>query len=437
MFRIVRAIVSVGLVLLVIAALGSRTMAGGQTAQFPQASAGPGQTFRGLFLRTHPDSGAARSQVYLVHADEIVMNDGARVEGWKALAADIGASGAGGLDAGSRAPSTWYEIHAIRSSLNGTKNLLLHRAKDYLEDQVQTRTAAAETLADSADRTTLAQGFQVGVRGKVEFVDVSLRKNGSPSGRMWLTIESGGTGAVAATSDHLQAANLPATTTFIRFVFRAPPELVASTDYRLVLHGDFAVHSANNVSWLGEAGNAYPRGSSEQRSGTAWSPTATVQDFAFRIYVTENDTAVVMPAGYDERAKIGYVYNNRDGALDGFVAMDREVMPLTWAGTGDFPNRTPVLIDLREHIPPGPIRLELSAANTQALNRVTAGPVPPGFDAGALSFNRSEGGQTSVVVASPSDAQTAMLGRMITEYQAGYFFTTGGRARVYVSMWAW
>ena len=421
MFRIVRADVSVWLVLLFIAALGSRTVAS-----------------RGLLLRTHPNKDAASSQVYLVHADEIVMNDGVRVENWDAITANIGTMGAGGLDIGSKAPSTWYEIHAIRSSRNGTRNLLLHRAKDYLEDQVQTRTSAAENLADAGDRTALAQSFQVGVKGHVEFVDVSLRKNGSPTGSVWLTIESDVTGgAAAATSDRLDAAKLPATPTFIRFVFRAPPELVASRDYRLVLHGDFAVHAVNNVSWLGDAANPYPRGSSGQHNGLAWSQTGTVQDFAFRICVTENDGAVVMPEGYDERAKIGYVYNNSNGNFDGFVAMDREVLPLTWAGTGLFLNKTPLLIDLRAHIPPGPIRLELAAANNRVPNRVGAGPVPAGFDAGMFNLNRGEGGQTSVLITSPSDEQSVMLGRVITEYQAGYFFTTGGRARVYVSMWAW
>ena len=38
--------------------------------------------------------------------------------------------------------------------------------------------------------------------------------------------------------------------------------------------------------------------------------------------------------------------------MAGFVAMDREVMPMAWAGTGDFANTSPLLIDLRRMIPP-------------------------------------------------------------------------------------
>lgn len=402
------------LALLVLVVVGSGPLVRTQAVSTPQspgaattATAGVRQIFRGLLLRTHPNRDAAASQVYLQHADEIVMDDGVRVENWEALAANIGTTGAGGLDVGSKAASTWYEIHAIRSSRTGARNLLLHRAKTYREDQSQPRPSGAENLRDTAERSMLARGFQVGVRGRVEFIDVSLRKNGSPPGSVWLTIESGA-GAAVAESDRLDATKLPGTPTFIRFIFRASSELAASTEYRLVLHGDFAIHPANHVTWLD-----------------------------FKVHVTQNDEAVVMPEGYDERAKIGYVYNNEDGSLNGFVATDREVMPLVWAGTGDFPDKSPRLFDLRAFIPPGAIRLELSAANTQAPNRVIAGPVPAGFDARASDFNRGEGGQTSVMVTVSSDAQSILLGRMITEYQAGYFFTTGGRARVYISMWVW
>jgi hypothetical protein len=408
--------------------LGSAAAAGQTTV---------GEVFRGLLLRTHPDHDAAGSQVYLQHADEIVMHDGVRVENWDALSADIGKSGAGGLDAGSETPSTWYEIHAIRSSRDGNRNLLLHRARHYAPDQSQRGTSGTEALADTADRMALGQTFQVGVEGRVEFVDVHLRKTGAPAGVVWLAIESDGAEGPSAVSTRVDAARLPAAATFVRFVFRTPPTLRPAREYRLVLRGNFPQHASNNVSWSGERSNVYQRGAAQQHNGSSWTETQTVGDFAFTVYVTQNDGPVVMPAGYDQRAKIGYVYNNEGSSFTGFVAMNREVMPLSWAGTGDFGNTTPSLFDLRAFIPPGPIRLELSAADTQAPNRVIGGPVPTGFDARASDFNRGEGGQVSVLIAVPSDAQSMPMGRIITEYQAAYFFTTGGRARVYLSMWAW
>src|SRR5690348_665746 len=58
------------------------------------------QSFRGLYLRTHPDADVATTKILLIAADEIVLSDGARLTGWSNLAADLAVSGAGGLDAG-------------------------------------------------------------------------------------------------------------------------------------------------------------------------------------------------------------------------------------------------------------------------------------------------------------------------------------------------
>ena len=86
------------------------------------------------------------------------MDTGNRVATWDDLSAVITTAGAGGLDTGSEAASTWYEIYAIRKSSDGTKNLLLHRAKDYFLDESQTTSNNALTLnrVSAATQTTIA-----------------------------------------------------------------------------------------------------------------------------------------------------------------------------------------------------------------------------------------------------------------------------------------
>lgn len=400
------------------------------------------QTFRGLLLRTHPDYGAAASKVFLVHADEVVLDDGVRVPDWNNLTADVTVAGAGGLDTGVEAPATWYEIHVIRKSGDAARSLLLHRAKAYRNDQTQPGGAADERLRDSSERTKLAQSMESASGGSVEFIDVSIGRKGSPAGSLWLTVEAdaGGSpaGAALATSDKLDVSKLAATATFVRFIFRAPPALKAGGPYYVVLNSDFPIDGSSSVAWTGNASDVYAKGSAMRFNGTAWSPAAVVRDFTFRVYVTERETPVSMPAGYDQKAKIGYVYNNSDGHFDGFVAMDHRVMPLLGAGVSAFANDTPVLFDLSRSIPPGPIRLELSGSNEAPGARVAAQPVPMGFDASpAGGFTRSQGGQASGVVTVGSAGPSVLLGSVVTEYQACYFFTTGRLARAFISMWEW
>jgi hypothetical protein len=398
-------------------------------------------TFRGLFLRTHPDHDKAPFVVSLLHADEVVLDDGTAVADWNRLEADIRAAGSGGLDSGAKAPNTWYEIHAVRKRSDDVRSLLLHRAREYELDQRQLSGAARERLRDAGIRTRLAQGFQIKTAGPTEFADVLISRSGAPRGSIWLSIEaddgSGSPGGqVLATSDKLDAAVLPQQAGLIRFIFRSPPLLESATPYHLVLSADFARSPANGIIWSGAAQDVYRAGVARQSDGSSWRRTAVVRDFAFRLFVTK-EGPVVLPPGFDQQTKIGYVRTGPSGELNGFVARDRRVMPLTGSGTSGFSNVVPVLFDLSGSIPPGPIRVELTGANEIVGMRVAAQPVPMGFDARATNFSRDEGGHTSALISVPSQEQSVMLGSVVTEYQACYFFTTGGVGRSTVSSWEW
>jgi hypothetical protein len=107
----------------------------GGTDRYAGGAAG---VFRGLHLRTSPNADVAATTVTLLRADEIVSDDGYPWSVTTPLSAVISSSGAGGLDTGAEAASTWYEIYAIRKSSDGTKNLLLHKAPTFSLDQSQT-----------------------------------------------------------------------------------------------------------------------------------------------------------------------------------------------------------------------------------------------------------------------------------------------------------
>ena len=288
------------------------------------------QSFRGLTLQTSPDADLAAANVFLNHADEIVMQDGVSVSDWNDLTANIAVSGAGGLDTGSEGASRWYSIHAIRKSSDGTKNLLLHRAKSYDLDANYTTTNTSLQWRMAASRTKVAQGIKTTVTGYVPFVDVQLLKNLSPTGNMWLTLEadSGGypSGTALATSDKLDVSLIASSAQFVRFIFRIPASLTATTQYHIVMQGDYTASDTVNLSWYAHSVGTYAGGQAASFYSGTWALVGGGgYDFVFKVYVTQNDTALTMPSGYDQYALIGWVYNNSSSNFVFMSAVDRDV----------------------------------------------------------------------------------------------------------------
>lgn len=164
--------------------------------------------FSGLVLRTHPDDGiggGCSSRISLLKASHITMEDGTIVNDWPMIVADAMSVGLNGLDQGSLAGDCWYEVYAIRRSDTGQRGLVLHRHKHYVLDQNQQNGETVIPLRYSTSYTKLAQSFKPALSGKLEILDVPLKRVGSPGGYLWFTIEAdnGGTpsGTPLATSE--------------------------------------------------------------------------------------------------------------------------------------------------------------------------------------------------------------------------------------------
>lgn len=330
------------------------------------------QSVRGLTVRTHPDADKAASQL-LVAADAIVMDDGQEVQTWVNVAVDLTVSGAGGLDTGAAAASAWYSLWAIYDGTN--KKALLHRAKDYFLDEAYTSGIDGQhALRDAAARTRLAQGFKVDVAGPCEFVDIQLLRTGTPSGQFWVTIEAnnGGvpSGTPLATSDKYDALRLDtAAGRWVRLPFRTPASLSAATQYHLVLYGNFTVSASHYLAWRADTGSAaYGNGAKAAYDGATWT-TDTDDDFAFKVYITQNDTAVTLPSGYTQKALIGYARTNTGGALKRFFQRDRTI---TCGQDGDwYINNTAAvcdLVSLDEWLPPCPALATFMGSSASAID---------------------------------------------------------------------
>lgn len=349
-------------------------------------SSGPTQAFRGLHLRTHPDADQAAAKVMLVHADEIVFSDGTRVtSGLDRLVADITASGAGGLDTGSEAASTWYEAHAIRKSSDGTLALMLHRAKSYALDQQSTTTNTAYSLrrATAPTRTKLTQSVVPALSGTVPFVDLQLNRDNAVSGRIWVTLEADAAGSPSgtplATSDKLEAGNIADANQWLRFVFRTPAAVVASTTYWLVLQADYTASDTVVIAWQVDSSNPYAAGAFKSFDSGAWVAVAST-DATFKLYVTQNDLSVTLPSGYDQSCKVGYAQNAASSNLKSFVAIDRSIDYQSGAGDANnvasVTNIFPTLVDLSLWLPPVPAAALVIGRNAAALGSVWLSGVP-------------------------------------------------------------
>ena len=395
------------------------------------------QTFRGLHLRTSPNADVAATTVTLLRADEIVLDDGTRVADWDDLSAVISSSGAGGLDTGSEAASTWYEIYAIRKSSDGTKNLLLHRAKDYLLDESQTTVddQAGMNRATAPTRTKGGQSFDTDVTGPVERIDLAWDKDGSPSGRFWVTIEADAAGSPSgtplATSDKLDASLVAASTVtqWVAHIFRSPATLTAGTTYWIVPQFDYAASDANNLRLKLNSAGGYAAGLFKTLDTGVWT-TVAGYDAAFKVYVTENDAAVTMPSGYDQKCKVGYVYNDSGSNLNPFDARDRTVYLLEYINLATFSVAVSTLADMSTVLPPGPVvaRVRFQAQSASNAYANFAG-VPWGYDE-----NIQVGHQIQINAAAISEGSP---GEIPTEYQGLYGYVSSGSVRLIPAGFRW
>ena len=401
------------------------------------------QTFRGLRVSTHPDADVDDKKV-LFSADSIVMDDGEEIAGWSNVVVDLSVSGANGLDTGTEQASTWYSLWAI---YNGTtKAGLFHREKNYLADSTGNYNTGEDgghalRRASAPVNTKLNQGFQLATVGLLEFIDVKLVKAGTPTGEYWFTIEtnSGGvpSGTVLATSDKYDVSRLTTTATWVRMPFRTPASLSASTQYHLVLQGNYTASDTNNLSWRADVSAAsYASGSKGFYDGATWT-NDTDDDFLFKTYITQNDTAVTLPTGYTQKALIGFAYNDGSSNLVPFLQVDRTVFGGQSAGwkIGSFTNTTADLKSLAAVIPPRPCLVTLfgygdTGAATMRVGRLFAPDI--------LGVMTTEYVGSSVVYC-PAAGGMATYPPIALEYQAMMHVvqSSGGNNLIWVGAFQW
>jgi hypothetical protein len=360
--------------------------------------------FSGLLLRTHPEIDRAPLEVNLVHADEILLNDGYRLRNINDLTADISVQGVGGIDAAtpSPVPTHWYSVFVVRNPSTKEVKLICHPSLSYFLDQSMATTSGASTLrATSGSNVRIAQGFKVATIGgaPIDFVDVRITRIGAPVGRVWLTIEGDASGSPdgtpLATSDKLNAATLSTNVSWIRCPFRVPhTPTSAATQYHLVMYGDYTFSAVNAVTWSGHS-NIYANGVGKVWNGTTWE-TSGLADYTFKLWLRTNNTGLQLyaqDAGFTQSCRVGFFYVNSSSFLEPAICFNRKIIPLLFKTAYAATPTEPTLVDLSAMLPPVPCFWWPGVYNASAGSDSRISPVPDGYGTG----NTRVGGAIRIV----------------------------------------
>jgi hypothetical protein len=334
----------------------------------------------GLSIGSHWHPYKKTTTILLKNANAIVMENGDHVSGWSNLTANITTSGAGGLDSVSGlAANTWYSVYAIYNPDTGNKALLLHQLETRVIDQnwpiaIDTEVAFLGFNATNATNpftryvTKLSQSFVPTVTAPVYGVEVRMGCQLIDAGNCWITLEhddgfGNASGSVVATSRVISTlergpvGTSPGTWNTL-FLFDTLTTLGSGGRYHFVVNTDrlpAVTLDANAITIEGNTApttnilqrnfmasvgyNAFPgndiySGYGDCRSWNAvsqswWTTSNTGTGFAeptdlyFKIWHIFNRNNVVLPAGYTQKALIGYACTNVNSRLKEYKQVDR------------------------------------------------------------------------------------------------------------------
>jgi hypothetical protein len=138
---------------------------------------------------------------------------------------------------------------------------------------------------------SLAQTFKAGVTGKIDEVDLFLRKFGGPTDPINVEVRdatSSGAGGTVLASQSVPAATVPAFPgAFLTITFTTPAPVTAGTLYAIVASTSQA---SVDYAWTSSGGDSYADGaafSSPSATGP-WTAFDPPTDFAFRTYAIPN-----------------------------------------------------------------------------------------------------------------------------------------------------
>ena len=181
---------------------------------------------------------------------------------------------------------------------------------------------AYRAMGDATARTRLAQGFKVTTTGWYAYVVMGVRKVGSPTDTLTVSImnDSSGPSGTAVTNGTatFDGSTLDTSLRYVPFVFDPPVYLTADTQYHIEFKKSTAVDAANYFQWAEDTGNSYGSGTAYTYAPSTYTAVSG-SDFCFQIFEHTTDWVPLRP-------RIGWSYRR--------VGSDFIYIPqLPWDGT--------------------------------------------------------------------------------------------------------
>lgn len=378
-------------------------------------------SFNRLFMRTHRTYPTGNDTIELLTAGEVIMEDGTRTVNWPYLTVKSTANGGPGLlDTGVVKSNSWYEIYAIRNPTTQDRGLLLHLSKDkrLVANSSNIRDVHFGSVANigsfvnlknptgvgpsGTTFTILSQQFRANAGGRLASVETALSSpTAIPIGNCWMTIElqdgtGNATGTPLTTSRYKFIDDINHGTISIqRFLFDEPFDIVANTNYCLVLNTEYPIATpptTRYITWWGYVSDFYPHGNVRcyNANTSSWQQPAGISDFHFKVLVDANNTAVVMPTGYTQKCLIGYTRTDKLSGFKPFTQRNRKVTTSPshhpWiyqhfagqSGIQSLASSTMEIGDMEQVIPPVTCLAHLGLYGLQTPTYASAG-LGPGF----------------------------------------------------------
>ncbi len=140
-------------------------------------------------------------------------------------------------------------------------------------------------LADEVGQT-----FTPTISGPIPYIDLWIKRNGSPSGNISLQITTASgnlpTSTVLATSDAISAGGISTSYSKVRFTFSTPYSVTAATQYGMATTVTYALSAGvNNIQWGADnSSSSYSGGQDAYLNSGTWATNS--RDGAFDQYVT-------------------------------------------------------------------------------------------------------------------------------------------------------
>lgn len=215
-------------------------------------------------------------------------------------------------------------------------------------------TGGEEHLRSSASlNVKMAQSFNPRTTGYFDAVIMNALRNNSPTGNVWVTIEtdSGGapSGIAVATSEMIDVSLISTSASYPELAFRFTNafQLTGGTTYWIVVQGDYSVSSTVGLRFVRSSGGAgnYTGGAAYTYNGTSWSAIST-DDFSFRLCrITGNlIDSHFLEAGSNDYGELDSNNNNQRYAQNIKFTSDKTIKGIAvWMNLYGSPSGTAVI----------------------------------------------------------------------------------------------